>query len=215
MDGNVVSVERVIAAPASALFSIVADPSRHPEIDGSGAVVKPKAGSPSSCSLGSTFGMSMKAGVPYSMSNTVIEFEPDHRIAWKTSLSGPLGRYLGGRIWRYEFEPVDGGTLVPESWDISQDKQGRFCGGQAPPAGGRVHDQDAGPPGRAGRVPRPRVTRRSAAIDAAWDERILPTLSEYTRIPCLSPAFDPEWAERGAIGRRRSSCAVGGPRGRG
>ncbi|MGP0030985.1 MAG: M20/M25/M40 family metallo-hydrolase [Acidimicrobiales bacterium] len=36
-------------------------------------------------------------------------------------------------------------------------------------------------------------------IDAAWEERILPTLSEYTRIACLSPAFDPEWAERGAI----------------
>ena len=37
------------------------------------------------------------------------------------------------------------------------------------------------------------------AIEAAWEERILPALSEYTRIPCLSPAFDPDWAERGAI----------------
>ena len=37
------------------------------------------------------------------------------------------------------------------------------------------------------------------AIDAAWEERILPALCEYTRIPCLSPAFDPDWAERGAI----------------
>ena len=37
------------------------------------------------------------------------------------------------------------------------------------------------------------------AIDAAWEERILPALSEYTRIPCLSPAYDPEWAERGAM----------------
>ena len=36
-------------------------------------------------------------------------------------------------------------------------------------------------------------------IDAAWEERILPALSEYTRIPCLSPAFDPDWEERGAI----------------
>ncbi len=38
-----------------------------------------------------------------------------------------------------------------------------------------------------------------AMIDDAWEGAILPTLSEYTRIPCLSPAFDPEWAERGAI----------------
>ena len=36
-------------------------------------------------------------------------------------------------------------------------------------------------------------------IDAAWEDTILPALSEYTRIPCLSPAFDPDWAERGAI----------------
>jgi uncharacterized protein YndB with AHSA1/START domain len=126
MDGQVVSVERVIAAPASDLFAIVADANRHPEIDGSGAVVKAKPGTPQTLSLGSTFGMSMKAGVPYSMANTVIEFEPDRRIAWKTVLSGFLGRFIGGRIWRYEFEPVEGGTRVRESWDISQDKQATF-----------------------------------------------------------------------------------------
>jgi len=39
----------------------------------------------------------------------------------------------------------------------------------------------------------------SDAIDAAWEERILPVLSDVSRIPCLSPAFDPDWAERGAI----------------
>ena len=126
MEGDVVTVERLIAAPASDIFGIVSDASRHPEIDGSGAVVKPKAGAPRELTLGSTFGMSMKAGVPYSMSNTVIEFEQDRRIAWKTVLSGFLGRYIGGRIWRYEFEPVEGGTLVRESWDISEDKQSTF-----------------------------------------------------------------------------------------
>src|SRR3984957_8205260 len=36
-------------------------------------------------------------------------------------------------------------------------------------------------------------------IDAAWEGTILPALSDYTRTPCLSPAFDPDWAERGAI----------------
>jgi acetylornithine deacetylase/succinyl-diaminopimelate desuccinylase-like protein len=38
-----------------------------------------------------------------------------------------------------------------------------------------------------------------AMIDDMWERRVLPTLSEYTRIPCLSPAFDPDWAERGAM----------------
>jgi uncharacterized protein YndB with AHSA1/START domain len=126
MEGHVVTVERVIAAPASALFAVVADANRHPEIDGSGTVRKTKAGTPNRLALGATFGMSMKMGVPYSMSNTVIEFEPDRSIAWKTVLSGFLGRFIGGRIWRYEFEPTKGGTLVRESWDISQDRQGAF-----------------------------------------------------------------------------------------
>jgi hypothetical protein len=126
VQGDVVSVERIIAAPASDLFRIVADVSRHPDIDGSGAVVAPKASTPTPLSLGSTFAMSMKAGIPYSMSNTVIEYELDRRIAWKTVLAGFLGRYIGGRIWRYEFEPVEGGTLVRESWDITVDKQAIF-----------------------------------------------------------------------------------------
>ena len=36
-------------------------------------------------------------------------------------------------------------------------------------------------------------------IDATWEKQILPALAEYTRIKCLSPAFDPDWAERGAM----------------
>jgi uncharacterized protein YndB with AHSA1/START domain len=120
---SVVSVERVIKAPASEIFAIIADASRHPEIDGSGSVVKPKAGAPERLTLGTTFGMSMKLGVPYSMSNTVIEYEPDRRLAWQTTLSGPLGRFIGGRIWRYELDEADGATTVTETWDITQDKQ--------------------------------------------------------------------------------------------
>lgn len=123
---TVVSVNRVIDAPPGAIFAIVADATRHPEIDGSGQLVRAKDGTTQHLTLGSTFGMSMKMGLPYSVSNTVIEFEQDRCIAWQTVLSGPLGRFLGGRIWRYELEPVDGGTLVTESWDLSQDKQAFF-----------------------------------------------------------------------------------------
>jgi uncharacterized protein YndB with AHSA1/START domain len=123
---TVVSVDRVIAAPPAALFAVVADATRHPEIDGSGQLVKAKEGAAQRLTLGSTFGMSMKMGMPYTVTNTVIEFEPDRRIAWQTALAGPLGRFLGGRIWRYELEPVDGGTKVTESWDLSEDKQAFF-----------------------------------------------------------------------------------------
>jgi len=123
MEGEVVKVERVIAAPPESIFCIIDDASRHPEIDGSGSVKAPKPGAPQRLTLGSTFGMSMKVGVGYSMTSTVIEYEENRRLAWQSRLSGFLGRYLGGRIWRYELEPTDGGTRVTESWDISQDHQ--------------------------------------------------------------------------------------------
>ena len=63
----------------------------------------------------------LKWGVPYSMVNTVIDLEADRRIAWQTRGPGPIGKVLGGRIWRYELEPTDGGTLVRETWDITQE----------------------------------------------------------------------------------------------
>ena len=123
-DGTVVSVDRVIRAPARSIFAIVADAARHREFDGSSQVVKSKPGAPERLSLGATFGMSMKMGLPYSTANTVIAFEPDRTIAWQTRLAGPLGKLVGGRIWRYDFEETPEGTRVTETWDISEDKQG-------------------------------------------------------------------------------------------
>ena len=124
---DVETVERVIPAPPEKIYALLADPSRHRDIDGSGTVraVKPVKGETSESSerlsLGSRFGMSMKLGIPYSMVSEVIEFEDGRRIAWQTR--PPIGGFLaGGRIWRYELEPVDGGTRVRESWDISQEK---------------------------------------------------------------------------------------------
>jgi uncharacterized protein YndB with AHSA1/START domain len=123
MDGDVVSVERVIPAGPAAIFALVSDASRHPEIDGSGTVRQVKPDATHQLGPGSTFGMSMKMGIPYSMASTVIEFEEDRRIAWQSRPPGVIGRFTAGRIWRYELEPVEGGTLVRESWDISQDHQ--------------------------------------------------------------------------------------------
>ena len=128
MNGTVVSTERVIAAPPEAIFDLLADPSRHPDIDGSGTVKQAKLDGPSRLSLGDTFGMSMHMGIKYSMVNTVIEFEENRRITWQAKPSGFAGRFVGGRIWRYELEPVEGGTRVRESWDISEDHQRRFLG---------------------------------------------------------------------------------------
>jgi uncharacterized protein YndB with AHSA1/START domain len=114
------AVERVIPAPADAIFALLADPSRHKDIDGSGSVRDSKEPS-QRVKLGDKFGMQMKLGIPYSMVSEVIEFEDDRRIAWQSRPPGVFGRISGGRIWRYELDPVDGGTRVRESWDISQE----------------------------------------------------------------------------------------------
>ena len=121
---DVVSVERVIPADADAIFALLADPRRHCDIDGSGSVGEAKD-VPDRLRLGSTFGMSMKQGVAYSMVNEVVEFEEGRRIAWKPRLRA-LAWVSGGRIWRYELEPVEGGTRVTESWDISKEKMRVF-----------------------------------------------------------------------------------------
>jgi uncharacterized protein YndB with AHSA1/START domain len=125
MDRDVVTVERVIPAPPEAIFDLIADASRHPDIDGSGTVKQAKD-SPERLTAGSTFGMSMHMGFGYSMVNTVIEFEENRRIAWQAVPAGFVGKFVGGRIWRYELEPVDGGTRVRESWDVSKDRQRIF-----------------------------------------------------------------------------------------
>ena len=117
---DVVSVSRVIDAPAEAIFAVLADPRRHKDFDGSGSVGDAKD-LPDRLRLGSTFGMSMKQGLSYSMVNEVVEFEEDRRIAWEPHMKA-VAWVSGGRIWRYELEPVDGGTRVTETWDISKEK---------------------------------------------------------------------------------------------
>ncbi|MBM9464796.1 SRPBCC family protein [Aeromicrobium sp. YIM 150415] len=122
MDGNTVSAERVIAAPAPRIFALLSDAAAHPSFDGSGTV-RALRGTSEPLRLGSRFGMSMKQGLPYTTVNTVVMFEPDEVIAWQTT---GLGGLIGGRIWKYELVPVEGGTHVRETWDIGQDKQRVF-----------------------------------------------------------------------------------------
>jgi len=109
MSPKQVSVERVIAAPPERIFDLLADPSRHAEIDGSGTVTSHR-GEQTRLALGSTFGMNMRVGVPYRMKNRVMEFEENRLIAWC---------HFFGHRWRYELEPVEGGTLVRETFDWS------------------------------------------------------------------------------------------------
>ena len=119
---DVVSVERVIAAPADRSSPCSPTPPVITTSTAPAACVT-RSAARAGCTMGSKFGMRMHLGIGYSTTNTVIEFEDGKRIAWQTAPGGFQGRFFGGRIWRYELEPADGGTLVRESWDISQEKR--------------------------------------------------------------------------------------------
>jgi uncharacterized protein YndB with AHSA1/START domain len=112
MAEQMVSVTREIEASPEAIFDLLADPSRHGDIDGSGMVLDVRKG-PERLSLGAKFGMDMKFGpLPYRISSNVVEFEENRLIAWA---------HFGKHRWRYELEPLDDGarTRVTETFDWS------------------------------------------------------------------------------------------------
>lgn len=110
---KIISRSRFVPAPAQAIFDILADPARHRDFDGSGSVQQARSDAPARLSLGATFGMDMKLGMKYKITNTVVEFEEPRLIGW---------RHFGGHIWRYILEPVEGGTNVTEQFDWKDNK---------------------------------------------------------------------------------------------
>ena len=110
---KVVWAERLVSASPDRIFDLLADPSRHGTIDGSGTVVAARRGAPSRLSMGARFGMDMRIGLPYRMTNTVVEFDEGSRIGW---------RHVGGHVWRYVLSPVAGGTMVREEFDYSTNR---------------------------------------------------------------------------------------------
>ena len=108
MSKTIISRTAFVKAPPGVIFELLANPRRHGEIDGSGTVQSARVNAPARLSMGATFGMDMKLGLPYRITNTVVEFEENKQIAW---------RHFGGHVWRYILEPVEGGTQVTEQFD--------------------------------------------------------------------------------------------------
>lgn len=105
---RIVSAKRFIPVEPQVIFDLLADPARHAEIDGSD-MVQSARGSGDRLGPGATFGMNMKIfGIPYIIKNHVTAFEENRLIEW---------RHMGHHRWRYELEPVEGGTIVTESFD--------------------------------------------------------------------------------------------------
>ena len=102
------SARIVVQATPSVIFSILSNPKRHREMDGSGTITANIRG-PDELVLGSKFGMKMHLGINYRIRNTVVEYKKDELIAW---------RHLGQWRWRYELVDLgNGSTQVTETFD--------------------------------------------------------------------------------------------------
>jgi hypothetical protein len=102
----------LVHAPAADVFALVADPHRHPELDGSGTVRDIPVIGPTRLSKGATFSVGMKQfGFPYKITSTVIAFDDDHLIEWQHPL---------GHRWRWELDETEPGTTqITETFDYS------------------------------------------------------------------------------------------------
>ncbi len=112
---RVVQASRVVAAPAEAIFELIADPSRQPEWDGNDNLAQAAPGQRVQA-VGDSFLMTLTRDGQVRQ-NHVVEFAEGRLIAWKPA---PVGEPQPGHLWRWELEPLDDGTTrVTHTYDWS------------------------------------------------------------------------------------------------
>ena len=141
MDQENVSATLTVAAPATRVFAVLADPPTHAAIDGTGWVqeVVDRA---LLVEVGQIFRMDMyHAGHPngdYQVVNQVQVLDPHRAIGWLTGQEQGDGQLeFGGWIWRYDLAPLGPSeTEVTLTYDWSAVPQFiRERGIQFPPFG--------------------------------------------------------------------------------
>jgi hypothetical protein len=119
-----VSATLTVAVPATTVFAVLADPTAHAVIDGTGWVQESADGVPLT-GAGQIFRMAMHhaehpAG-DYQTVNRVEVFDPPRAIGWLTGQQKDDGELeLGGWLWRYDLAPHGpSGTAITLSYDWS------------------------------------------------------------------------------------------------
>ena len=124
MTEEIMQTSTTVHAPADTVFAVLADPTTHEAIDGTGWVRQPLDPTPLNRS-GQIFRMGMyhdnHPDHDYEMANLVEEFAPPHAISWQPGMgSDDANLELGGWIWRYDLRPVgDDQTEVTLTYDWS------------------------------------------------------------------------------------------------
>ena len=111
-DDLTISASADVDAPAEEVFAFLTRPANHAELSGDESVKGDRHGPEQLTGVGDKFGMSMKMyGLPYRITNTVVEFEPGRKVAWC---------HPGKHRWRWEVEAKEGGgSVVTETFDLS------------------------------------------------------------------------------------------------
>lgn len=124
MTDETMSTARTVNAPAKTVFAVLADPTTHQAIDGTGWV-RESLGGKLLTEAGQVFRMAMYhqnyGGMHYEMANRVEVFEPPHAISWLPGQGADDANLdFGGWIWRYDLKPVgDDRTEVTLTYDWS------------------------------------------------------------------------------------------------
>jgi len=110
-----VRASRDIAAPAAAIFELIADPAQQPRWDGNDNLQQAPAGQRVRA-VGDVFVMTLRRGGV--RENTIVEFAEGQLIAWRPNVPG---RPQPGHLWRWELEPIDDGrTRVTHTYDWTE-----------------------------------------------------------------------------------------------
>lgn len=111
---RLVTASREIAAPAAAIFELIADPAQQPRWDGNDNLDQAAPGQRVNA-VGDVFVMRNRNGGV--RENHVVDFAEGRAIAW---LPAPQGEAPPGHLWGWQLEPTDGGTLVTHLYDYTR-----------------------------------------------------------------------------------------------
>jgi uncharacterized protein YndB with AHSA1/START domain len=126
VDQENVSATLTVAVPAARVFAVLADPTTHSSIDGTGRVQECADRAPLT-EAGPVFRMNMyHPGHPdgnYRTANKVHVFDAPRAIGWLTGTEKEDGHLeFGGWFWRYDLAP-----LGPSETEVTLTYAGRRC----------------------------------------------------------------------------------------